>query len=172
MKHVLVPAWLAVLAACAGGEPAAQPGTPAQQPPAPGAQAQPAPPGASGAAVSAADTGRVDTMAGRTRLVREVFAYRSGGRDPFRSLLASGDVRPLLEDLRLMGIWYDARYPARSVAVLRDVSVNKRYDVRVDDELGRMRVVEIRPTEIVLAIEEFGVERQVTLALKKQEGAP
>lgn len=165
--------WLAAVAACAGEEPALQPGTPAQQPPAPAAQAQPAPPqGASGPAASGADTSRVDTLASRTRLVREVFSYRSGGRDPFRSLLTSGDVRPLLEDLRLMGIWYDARYPARSVAVLRDVSVNKRYDVRVDDELGRIRVVEIRPTEIVLAIEEFGVERQVTLALKKQEGLP
>ncbi len=166
-------AWLAALVACAGEGPAPQRGAPAQQPPAPGAQAQPAPPpGAAAPAVSGADTSRVDTMASRTRLVREVFAYRSGGRDPFRSLLTSGDVRPLLEDLRLMGIWYDATYPARSVAVLRDVSVNKRYDVRVDDELGRMRVVEIRPTEIVLAVEEFGVERQVTLALKKQEGVP
>ena len=61
---------------------------------------------------------------------------------------------------------------ARSVAVLRDVSVNKRYDVRVDDELGRMRVVEIRPREVVLSIEEFGVEQQQTLPLKKQEGVP
>jgi uncharacterized membrane protein len=86
-------------------------------------------------------------------------------------LLTSGDVRPLPQDLRLMEVVYDPRYPARSVAVLRDVSVNKQYVVRVDDELGRMRVVEIRPTEIVLSVEEF-VERQLTLALKKQEGVP
>jgi hypothetical protein len=116
----------------------------------------------SGGAVSAARTG----------LVREVFAYSGGGRDPFRSLIASGAVRPLFEDLRLMAVVYDPRYPARSVAVLRDVSVNKRYDVRVDDELGRMRVIEIRPREIVLSVEEFGVERQQTLSLKKQEGVP
>ena len=104
--------------------------------------------------------------------MREAFAYSGGGRDPFRSLLASGAVRPMIGDLRLMAVVYDPRYPARSVAVLRDVSVNKRYDVRVDDELGRMRVVEIRPREVVLSIEEFGVEQQQTLTLKKQEGVP
>lgn len=171
MRRLLVAGGVAALMACAGGEPAPQPGTPAQQPPAPGGQAQPSS-GPAAQAAAAPDTAAADTAAARTGLIREVFSYRSAGRDPFRSLLTSGEVRPLLEDLRLMGIWYDARYPARSVAVLRDVSVNKRYDVRVDDELGRMRVVEIRPTEIVLAVEEFGVERQVTLALKKQEGVP
>jgi hypothetical protein len=90
-----------------------------------------------------------------------------------QSLLTSGEIRPLLEDLRLTTVVYDPRYPARSVAVLRDVSVGKRYDVRVDDELGRMRVVAIRPTEVVLTVEEFGQARQVTLALpKRQEGIP
>lgn len=172
MTHRLVAGALVALVLACGGNQAAAPGTPAQQPPAPGtvpagAQAQPA------AGSTAQDTTAQDTTANRTGLVREVFSYRSGGRDPFRSLLASGEVRPLLEDLRLTTVVYDPRYPARSVAVLRDVSVNKRYDVRVDDELGHMRVIEIRPTEVVLAVEEFGAERQVTLALpKKQEGIP
>ena len=40
-------------------------------------------------------------------LVREVFSYEGGGRDPFLSLLRSGDIRPLLSDLRLVGIYYD-----------------------------------------------------------------
>jgi hypothetical protein len=119
-----------------------------------------------------ADTLGQDPAARQTGLVREVFAYRSAGRDPLQSLLTSGDIRPLLDDLRLTTIVYDARYPARSVAVLRDVSVNKRYDVRVDDELGRMRVVEIRPREVVFSLDEFGVTRQVTLALTRQEGIP
>ncbi len=157
----------ALVLACGGNQQAPAPGTPAEPPPPPGtpqaaAQAQPAP-----------DSTAQDTAANRTGLVREVFAYRSGGRDPLRSLLSSGEVRPLLEDLRLTTVVYDPRYPARSVAVFRDVSVNKRYDVRVDDELGHMRVIEIRPTEVVLTVEEFGTERQVTLALpKKQEGIP
>jgi hypothetical protein len=142
-------------------------------PPQQAAQAQAPAPADSQAVPADSAAAAQDTTANRTGLVREVFSYRSGGRDPFRSLLTSGDVRPLLEDLRLTTVVYDPRYPARSVAVLRDVSVNKRYDVRVDDELGRMRVVEIRPTEVVLAVDEFGTERQVTLALpKKQEGIP
>jgi hypothetical protein len=162
---------LASMALACGGTPAVPPpGTPATQPPPPGQQPQ-------GVATSQStsqpplDSAAADSAA-RTGLVREVFAYSGGGRDPFRSLIASGAVRPLFEDLRLMAVVYDPRYPARSVAVLRDVSVNKRYDVRVDDELGRMRVIEIRPREIVLSVEEFGVERQQTLSLKKQEGVP
>ncbi len=167
MTRRMVGSALAALMLACGGNQAPAPGTPAEQPAAPGtAQAQ-------AEAQAAPDSAAQDTTANRTGLVREVFAYRSGGRDPFRSLLTSGDIRPLLEDLRLTTVVYDPRYPARSVAVLRDVSVNKRYDVRVDDELGHMRVLEIRPTEVVLAVEEYGAERQVTLALpKKQEGIP
>ena len=161
-------AWAAL--ACGGGPPAPPPGTPATQP-APPEQAAAKPAPGAPAVTGVRDSAATDS-ASRTGLVREVFAYRGGGRDPFRSLLASGAVRPLIGDLRLMAVVYDPRYPARSVAVLRDVSVNKRYDVRVDDELGRMRVVEIRPREVVLSIEEFGVEQQQTLTLKKQEGVP
>jgi hypothetical protein len=177
--HALVAGMLAWgLLACGGGPPAPPPGTPAVQPGSPGqapaTAARPAgTPVGSGAAVAAApqDSATADSSA-RTGLMREVFGYSGGGRDPFRSLLESGAVRPLIGDLRLMAVVYDPRYPARSVAVLRDVSVNKRYDVRVDDELGRMRVVEIRPQEVVLSIEEFGVEQQQTLTLRKQEGVP
>jgi len=162
--------------ACGGGEaPAPPPGTPAAQPPAPGttpAGAPAAAPTSTAAAPASPEVAPQDTLVARTGLVREVFAYRSGGRDPLQSLLASGDVRPLLDDLRLTTVVYDARYPARSVAVLRDVSVNKRYDVRVDDELGRLRVIEIRPREVLFSLEEFGVIRQVTLALARQEGIP
>lgn len=149
---------------CNGGEPTPAPGTPAQQPPPSVPQAPPV----------AADTVGQDTVgAQRTGLLREVFSYRGAGRDPFRSLLASGDVRPLIDDLRVMTIVYDPRYPARSVAVLRDVSVNKRYDVRVDDELGRLRVVAIRQDEVVFILEEFGAQRQVSLAFRRrQEGVP
>lgn len=169
MKRALVAvAWLL---ACGGGEEAPPPGMPASEPPPPTPQVSGAPAGAA----ATADLGVPDTLAPQqsTGLVREVFSYRGAGRDPFQSLLASGEIRPLLEDLRLMTVVYDARYPARSVAVLRDVSVNKRYDVRVDDELGRLRVIEIRPDEVVFMLEEFGVQRQVSLALRRrQEGIP
>jgi hypothetical protein len=110
----------------------------------------------------------------RIELSREVFAYRGGSRDPFRSLLESGlELRPFLEDLRLTSVIYDERYPGRSVAVLQDMSQERRYNVRVDDEFGRLRVAAIRKYEVVLTIEEFGVPRQVVISLRRrQEGNP
>jgi len=105
-------------------------------------------------------------------LLREQFAYEGGSRDPFVSLLKSGDVRPLISDLKLVGIYYDERYTARSVAVLRDITTTKRYRVRVSDVLGRLRVTQIRPREVVFTVQEFGYERQETLSLAKQEVTP
>ncbi len=117
-------------------------------------------------------TARVDTSAAATSLVREVFAYEGGGRDPFLSLLKSGDIRPLLSDLKLVGIYYDPRYPARSVAVLRDITNAKRYRIKPGDIIGRLKVTQIRPREIVFTVQEFGFERQESLQLAKQEETP
>ena len=105
-------------------------------------------------------------------LVREVYAYEGGGRDPFLSLLKSGDIRPLLADLKLVGIYYDSRYPARSVAVLRDITNSKLYRVKPGDIIGRLKATTIRPREIVFTVQEFGLERQESLQLAKQEGTP
>lgn len=113
------------------------------------------------------------SVASETQLLREVFSYRGSGRDPFASLLESGDVRPLIQDLRITSITYDPRYPAASIAILRDTIVNQAYPVRVGDEIGRMRVVEIAPGQVVLVISEFGSERQVVLRQRRrQEGTP
>lgn len=110
---------------------------------------------------------------GEAELVREVFVYGSSGRDPFVSLLKSGDVRPLVEDLRVTAINFDPRYPGGSVAVLRDTTLGKRYTVRVGDELGRLRVLAIHVDEVQVTIEEFGVERQMSLRLRgRQEETP
>jgi hypothetical protein len=117
--------------------------------------------------------GAVDSAAARSpALVREVFSYEGGGRDPFMSLLRSGDIRPLLSDLRLVGIYYDGRYPARSVAVLRDVTNNKIYRVKPGDIIGRLKATTIRPREIVFTVQEFGFERQESLSIAKQEVTP
>src|SRR5207253_471979 len=105
-------------------------------------------------------------------LVREVYSYEGGGRDPFLSLLKSGDIRPLLSDLKLVGIYYDGRFTARSVAVLRDVTNNKIYRVKPGDIIGRLKVTSIRPREIVFTVQEFGFERQEGLQLAKQEVTP
>lgn len=105
-------------------------------------------------------------------LLREVFSYEGGGRDPFVSLLKSGDVRPLMSDLKLVSVTYDGRLPARSVAVLRDITNKKIYRAKAGDLLGRLRVTQIRPREVVFTVQEFGYERQETLALARQEERP
>lgn len=105
-------------------------------------------------------------------LLREVFAYEGGGRDPFMSLLRSGDVRPLLSDLKLTTIVYDGRYATRSVAVLRDITNRRIYRVKSGDIIGRLKVTQIRPREIVFTVQEFGFERQETLSLGRQEETP
>jgi hypothetical protein len=86
--------------------------------------------------------------------------------------LKSGDIRPLITDLKLVAIIYDERYAARSVAVLRDISTSKRYRVRTGDVLGRLRITQIKPRDVVFTIQEFGFERQATLSLAKQEETP
>lgn len=159
------------LAACGGGDELPPAGLPApEQQPAAGAATTGAP--AAGAAQAQEDS----VAAARrreTQLVREVFAYRGGGRDPFISLMQSGDVRPLIQDLRVTTINYNERYPSASVAILRDVSLEKRYTVRMGDELGRIRVAQIRRNEVILIVEEFGVEREEVLRMRRrQEGIP
>jgi len=113
-----------------------------------------------------------DTARQSMTLLREVFAYEGGGRDPFMSLLRSGDVRPLLSDLKLTTIVYDGRFAARSVAVLRDITNRRIYRVKAGDIIGRLKVTQIRPREIVFTVQEFGFERQETLSLSRQEETP
>jgi hypothetical protein len=150
-----VPVILWAVLACSGGDEPAPAGQPAASAPqaAPSAQADSAAP--------AADDS--------TRLQREVFSYRGAGRDPFLSLLRTSSIRPLVQDVRLTGVTYDARYPARSVATIRDTAQNKRYAVRVGDELGLMRVTEIRRDAVVVTLDDFGQERQVVLSVRRRE---
>jgi hypothetical protein len=98
-------------------------------------------------------------------IVREHFSYPDDGRrDPFVSLIASGELRPMITDLKLVAIIYD---PAgRSVAVLRDLTTDDQYRVRVGSTLGRMRVAGIHPKSVTFTIEEFGYSRQAVLALE------
>lgn len=96
---------------------------------------------------------------------REIFSYDpSGRRDPFMSLLASGDLRPAYTDLKLVAVAYDPT-GRKSVAVMRDVSTNDQYRVKVGQTLGRMRVVQIHPKSVTFTIDEFGYSRQEILAL-------
>ncbi|GAC1477834.1 MAG: hypothetical protein NVS1B4_21040 [Gemmatimonadaceae bacterium] len=97
--------------------------------------------------------------------MRETYNYdASGRRDPFLSLMSTGDLRPALQDLRLVGVAYDPT-GRNSVAVMRDMSTKDQYRVKVGQSLGRMRVGQIQPKNVVFTIEEFGYSRQETLAL-------
>jgi hypothetical protein len=101
-------------------------------------------------------------------IMREVFEYSSAGRrDPFFSLMATGDLRPMLSDLRLTTILYDLS-GRRPVAVMNDVSTNLQYRVTTGMMLGRMRVTRILPRKVIFAIEEFGFSRADSLVLAEK----
>ena len=97
-------------------------------------------------------------------LLRESFSYNSEGRrDPFVSLIANGDLRPMISDLRLVTVIYAPQ--GRSVAIMRDVSTDEQYRVRSGQTLGRMRVAGISPKSVTFTIDEYGFSRQEVLAL-------
>ena len=98
-------------------------------------------------------------------VTREVYGYAAEGRrDPFFSLILTEDLRPLLSDLKLVAILYEAS-GRRSVAIMRDVLTNAQYRVNAGMTLGRMRVAQIRPRVVLFTIDEFGQSRQDSLFL-------
>ena len=98
-------------------------------------------------------------------VTREVFNYdASGRRDPFFSLILTDDLRPLLSDLKLVGVLYSPGN-SRSVAIFRDIQTNAQYRVQTGAALGRMRVAQIKPRGVIFTIDEFGLSRQDSLML-------
>jgi hypothetical protein len=98
-------------------------------------------------------------------VTRELFTYQADGRrDPFFSLILTDDLRPLLSDLRLVGVLYEAS-GRRSVAIFRDVLTNAQYRVGTGMALGRMRVAQIKQRGVIFTIDEFGLSRQDSLML-------
>ena len=115
-------------------------------------------------AVPAAPVPAVDSGP-KVLINREVFSYDGDGRrDPFVSLFTTSDLKPLLTDLKLVGVAYDPR-GQNSVAVLRDVTSKDQYKVRVGQTIGRMRVAAIQPKAVIFTIEEFGYSRQELLPI-------
>jgi hypothetical protein len=149
-------ALVATLASGASGQASAQ----AAVRPASNVAKAAAKPGASSPAPATplpADTGS------RVLINREVFQYEGDGRrDPFVSLLTTGDLRPLLTDLKLVAVAYDPR-GQNSVAVLRDITSKDQYKVRTGQTIGRMRVAAIQEKAVIFTIEEFGYSRQEIL---------
>ena len=98
-------------------------------------------------------------------VTREIFGYDAAGRrDPFYSLILTDDLRPLLSDLKLVGVLYEAS-GRRSVAIFRDVQTNAQYRVQTGAALGRMRVAEIKRRGVIFTIDEFGLSRQDSLMM-------
>jgi len=105
------------------------------------------------------------TLVAAPQVTREVFVYGDGGRrDPFFSLILTEDLRPLLSDLKLVGVLYEPS-GRRSVAIFRDVLTNVQYRVQTGMPLGRMRVAQIKPKGVIFTIDEFGLSRQDSLML-------
>jgi hypothetical protein len=102
-------------------------------------------------------------------IMRETFAYTGGTRDPFSSLIDVATSGPEIGDLELVGVYQNLRTPSASVVVLREKVSTKRHKLRVGDQVGRARLVQIRPRDAVFTIQDFGYERQETLSLRKQE---
>jgi hypothetical protein len=97
-------------------------------------------------------------------LVRESFNYAADGRrDPFMSLMKTGELRPAVSDLKLVTVIYD---PAgRSVAILRDLTTKEQYRIKVGQTLGRMRVASIQPKSVTFTVIAIGTTFQEVLAL-------
>jgi hypothetical protein len=106
---------------------------------------------------------------GAVTFYRETFYYDDNGRrDPFVSLMATGDLRPMISDLTLVGIIYD-QSGRNSVAVLVDASAGgQTYRKKVGDVLGRMKLTKITEKDITLNVEEFGFARQETLLIDRK----
>jgi hypothetical protein len=140
--------------------------------PAPAAPPTPAP-ARTGAAVAPAGATRVVGTAAAAlpnnrlpqQVTREIFLYdQAGRRDPFFSLILTEDLRPLLTDLKLVGVLYEPS-GRRSVAIFRDVQTNAQYRVLPGMTLGRMRVAQIKQRGVIFTIDEFGLSRQDSLML-------
>ena len=124
-----------------------------------------------GDTVTVAEAALADSIqkAREIEVMRETFAYGGGVRDPFASLLDGSSTGPEIADLDLVGVYQDLRSSSNSVVVLREKATAKRHKMRVGDQLGRARLVQIRPRDAVFTIRDFGFERQETLSLRKQE---
>ncbi len=131
-------------------------------------EATPVPVGARAAAAAADSVSQEDRP-----LAREVFSYTGGSRDPFESALTAANLGPELADLTLVAVYLDLQDPQRGVAVLRDRITGRRYTVHQGDRLGRARVELIQERTVTFRVDDFGVERQEVLSLRKaQEDTP
>lgn len=110
---------------------------------------------------------------------REVFTYPTfQRRNPFLPLTAGNQGGPRFEQLRLMGIIY-SEIPSESVAIIGTSTVNMSEDgatvtvldglswyLKVGQSLGNLRIVDVRPDQVVVEVEEFGLTEQKIMQLQ------
>jgi len=127
-------------------------------------KSSPAPDKAPGKTKAAAAAPATPPSKSEISLVRETFTYTADGRrDPFMSLMKTGELRPAVSDLKLVTVIYD---PAgRSVAILRDLTTKEQYRIKVGQTLGRMRVASIQPKSVTFTVIAIGTTFQEVLAL-------
>ncbi len=111
---------------------------------------------------------------------REVFTYPTyGRRNPFLPLVGQNQGGPRFEQLRLIGILYDPSSPKESVATVGTSTVTVSEDgtnvsvgegqtwyLKVGQTLGNIRVVDIRPDQLVVDVEEFGLATRKTMQIQ------
>lgn len=101
---------------------------------------------------------------------REVFSYQGGERrDPFQPLTQDNQMGPRFQELSLQGIIF-SDVPGQSLAILQ-AGGGRVLRARVGDVVGNSRIIEISPTRVVMAVENFGTIRQEILELPQREGA-
>lgn len=103
---------------------------------------------------------------------REVFDYpRFERRNPFVPLLSTAE-GPRFEQMRLQGILLDEE-PSRSLALVGSVGGGPGRRLRVGESWGNVRILEIRRTEVLVQVEEFGQteQRVMTLRTRGQGGS-
>lgn len=114
----------------------------------------------------------------QTNLVfeREVFTYPSfERRNPFATLAANTEGAPRFEQMRLEGIVFSEQ-PGMSLALLSagrrgtdgaapGTAVGSSRRLRAGERWGNVRIVEIRRTQVVVEVEEFGTTERRTMEL-------
>jgi hypothetical protein len=94
----------------------------------------------------------------------------SGRRDPFVPLFSEGaagaDTGPRFESLTLTGIFLGSG--ANSLAVLEDLT-HRGHFVRLGQQIGNARLVEILPQAAVFEVREYGASRRIVLRLEREE---
>lgn len=117
----------------------------------------------------ALDSTRADSAARArdTEVLRETFSYAGAARDPFQSVVSSGDNGPTVGNMILVAVYADARSARNSVAVLRERQGTRRYRVKMGDRIGSATVSLITQRDVTFSIQDFGFERQETLSLRK-----